>query len=91
MKTMIGKCGIDCENCDAYRATIQNSDELRQKTADQWSKQFGVAIDPSSINCYGCQVSASDKLFSHCKVCGIRTCANEKNLQTCAACLEMVS
>lgn len=33
MKDMIGYCGLDCEKCDAYLATINNDQALREKTA----------------------------------------------------------
>jgi Protein of unknown function (DUF3795) len=84
MEQNLGKCGIDCNECNAYKATIKNSDELRKKTAEEWSKMFGVNIDPAGINCDGCQ--NDKKLFSHCKVCGIRRCASEKGFKTCAEC-----
>ncbi|MEG1806496.1 MAG: DUF3795 domain-containing protein, partial [Clostridia bacterium] len=29
MKKMIAYCGLDCEKCDAYIATINNDDALR--------------------------------------------------------------
>lgn len=31
MKDMIGFCGLDCEKCDAYIATIHNDQALREK------------------------------------------------------------
>lgn len=81
---MIAKCGIDCAECNAYKATVQNSEELRKKTAEEWSQMFGAQIAPESINCLGCN---NDKtLFGHCQVCGIRSCANEKGFGTCAEC-----
>ena len=33
MKDMIGYCGLDCETCDAYLATIRDDQALREKTA----------------------------------------------------------
>ena len=33
MKQLIGYCGIDCEKCDAYIATKNNDQSLREKTA----------------------------------------------------------
>ena len=33
MKKMIAYCGLDCEKCDAYLATIHNDPALREKTA----------------------------------------------------------
>ena len=31
------ECGLDCENCAARIATVNNDDELREKTAKEWS------------------------------------------------------
>ena len=36
MKRMIGYCGLDCEKCDAYLATINDDQALREKTAKLW-------------------------------------------------------
>ena len=33
MKTMIAICGLDCEKCNAYLATIHDDQALRKKTA----------------------------------------------------------
>lgn len=86
MANIIAKCGINCSECNAYKATITNSEDLRKKTAQEWSALFGVVIDPKTISCLGCQESDKNKLFSHCQVCGIRTCAVEKGFKTCAEC-----
>ena len=37
MKEMIAYCGLDCEKCDAYLATINNDQHLREKTAELWA------------------------------------------------------
>lgn len=29
---MIGYCGLDCETCDAYLATVNDDQKLREKT-----------------------------------------------------------
>ena len=31
MKDMIGYCGLDCEKCDAYIATVNDDQALREK------------------------------------------------------------
>ena len=38
MKNMIGYCGLDCEKCDAYLATINDDQALREKTAKLWAE-----------------------------------------------------
>ena len=35
MKQLIACCGLDCENCAARIATVNNDDELREKTAKE--------------------------------------------------------
>lgn len=37
MRQLIACCGLDCENCDARIATINNDDKLREETAQKWS------------------------------------------------------
>ena len=38
MKDMIGYCGLDCEKCDAYKATANDDQVLREKTAKLWAE-----------------------------------------------------
>lgn len=38
MKNLIAYCGLDCEKCDAYLATINDNQDLRKKTAKLWAK-----------------------------------------------------
>ena len=40
MKDMIGYCGLDCEKCDAYIATVNDDQALREKTAKLWAEVF---------------------------------------------------
>ena len=37
MKNRIAHCGLDCEKCDAYLATIHDDQALREKTAKLWA------------------------------------------------------
>lgn len=86
-KRMIAKCGLVCSECPAYVATRKNDDALRAKTAGEWSAMFHADIQAADINCDGCQ-SEGPRLFHHCFECGIRKCALEKKVATCAACAE---
>ena len=57
MKQLIACCGLDCENCDARIATVQNDNELREKTAQKWSSMNNAPeITAATINCMGCRV-----------------------------------
>ena len=48
MKQMIGYCGLNCERCDAYLATVRDDWQLRKKTAKLWATDRLKAVDFSS-------------------------------------------
>ena len=57
MKQLIACCGLDCESCDARIATVRDDNELREKTAQLWSKLNNIPeITTDTINCMGCRV-----------------------------------
>ena len=74
MKDMIGYCGLDCEKCDAYLATINNDQVLREKTAKLWAELNSAPILPEHINCEGCRMNGAKTVFCD-SLCGIRKCA----------------
>ena len=82
---LIGFCGINCLECGAYQARKNNDNELRKKTAENWSKQFHTELNPDDIDCDGC-TSKGTIFFAHCYECGIRGCGIEKNIENCAHC-----
>ncbi len=88
MKDLIAYCGLDCETCDARIATINNDDELRKKTAAEWSRLNQVEIGPEAINCTGCRVAGVKSPYCG-NLCPIRQCALKKNVATCGQCDEM--
>lgn len=49
MKNMIAYCGLDCEKCDAYLATINDDQELRKKTAKLWAELNNAPILPNTL------------------------------------------
>lgn len=85
MKEMIGCCGLDCEKCDAYLATIHNDEVLREKTARLWSELNNVQISPEMINCTGCRVDGI-KTYYCSNMCEIRKCVKNKGFETCGEC-----
>jgi len=87
METMIAYCGIICSKCPAYLATQADDDQARAEVAKLWSKQYGMNIKPEDANCDGC-LQTNGRLFSHCRVCGIRACGMEKKVSTCAVCAD---
>ena len=63
MKKMIAYCGLDCEKCDAYIATINDDQKLREKTAKLWAELNNAPILPEQINCQGCRVDGLKTVF----------------------------
>lgn len=45
---MIAYCGLDCEKCDAYIATINDDQHLREKTAKLWAKLNNARFCPNT-------------------------------------------
>ena len=88
MKRTIAYCGLDCEKCDAYLATIHNDSALLEKTAKLWSELNGVTILPEQINCQGCRCDGIKSVYCD-GLCPIRQCALEKSAETCGSCKEL--
>ena len=88
MKNMIAYCGLDCEKCDAYIATINDDQKLREKTAKLWAELNNAPILPEHINCQGCRVKGVKTVFCE-SICGIRQCAIKKGVSTCGECSDL--
>ncbi len=87
----LGCCGLDCGVCPVFIATANNDASLRIQTARTWSKLYaeylgGDTLKPEAMNCGGCQ--SKGEVFVGCTNCPIRKCCREKDLTTCARCVE---
>ena len=88
MKELIAFCGLDCEECDARKATVIGDDGLRAKTAALWSEMNGVEITKEMINCMGCRTDGVKTPYCD-SLCPIRQCALGKGYPSCGACGEL--
>ena len=88
MKNLIGYCGLDCEKCDAYIATQNNDQALREKTAKYWSELNGVEITAEMINCDGCRTDGRKTYYCE-SLCQIKKCAESKKMETCGNCAQI--
>jgi hypothetical protein len=88
MYEMISYCGLDCAECPAYRATQAEDMEELARVAEEWGAQFKAEIAPESILCDGCKTGEGARRSGYCSVCGVRACAVEKGVLTCAHCEE---
>ena len=85
MKKYIACCGLDCESCEARRATVNDDDSLRQKVAKEWSELNGAEITPEMINCVGCRIEGVKTPYCE-SLCPIRQCALGRGVETCGGC-----
>ena len=88
MPPMIAYCGLDCEKCDAYIATKNDDQALREKTARLWAGLNNAPILPEHINCDGCRANGRKTVYCE-HLCPIRQCALKKGMASCGDCPEM--
>ncbi len=86
MDKIIAVCGITCTECPAYIATQTDDNDLRTKTAGEWSKMFNAEIKQEHINCDGCNTPG--KKIQHCSECEIRACGLAKGVENCGHCAD---
>ncbi len=84
MKKLIGACGLVCNDCLAFKATLTNNDQLRDTTAQFWSTIYGTPHTKDDINCQGCMAEGAK--YAHCNECEYRLCAIERGLNNCSEC-----
>ncbi len=85
MEKLIAACGINCAECDARTATLNDDNELRKVIVEKWKAEYGNdQMTVEMINCTGCNAEGSK--IGHCAECEMRVCAHEKGFVTCAEC-----
>jgi len=87
MERMTAFCGLTCTECPALIATRAGDEEALAKVAEQWSAEFDAPLTADDCRCDGC-LSTTGPWMSHCAECGIRACAVEKGVETCAHCTD---
>ena len=90
MRPNIAYCGLDCEQCDAYIATLHDDQALREKTARLWAELNHAPILPEHIHCQGCRADGAKTVFCE-QLCAVRRCARQRGVDTCGDCPEMES
>ena len=80
---MLGYCGINCDECAAYKGTVNTDVGLLEKAAGSyWDGAYSV----QEWVCLGCSPADQGFLAKFCATCKIRDCAIDKKVQNCAAC-----
>lgn len=83
---IIAYCGLLCNECPVFMATINKDDQVQVELAKEYSNEK-CHFEPEDISCSGCyEVDlANSKMCSNCK---IRACGAEKVVENCARCNE---
>jgi hypothetical protein len=79
-------CGLVCSDCEAYKATMNNDNELRASVARKWSTPEWP-LKPEVINCEGCK---NNVIMPFMVDCSTRNCAKERVVETCAHCEDYI-
>lgn len=89
MPINIAACGLVCSQCDAYRATAENSQSKLELVAADWRQRYHCdQIKADNIRCNGCMTEGGPKC-GHCESqCQIRRCALDKKINNCGECAD---
>jgi hypothetical protein len=82
---MVGYCGVNCDNCRAYRGTVGGDLSLLEQAASSYGEG---AFSAKDWVCLGCRPGDQPILAKYCATCTIRACAIGKEVSNCTACSE---
>ncbi len=86
MQEIIARCGLQCNECEAYIATMNNDEAEIIRISTEWSEKYGSEVDPADVWCEGC-LADSGRQSAHCRsTCNIKKCAVEKQALNCGHC-----
>ena len=85
MNTLIGACGLDCSQCEAYVLTQTNDLQGMEQLLVKWRVEFNAPdMTITDVTCDGCM--AGGRMVGYCSMCEIRKCSIERELENCAHC-----
>ena len=79
---LLAPCGLYCGACSILIAHRTNNATLKEKLAAVYG------MKPEDLHCTGCLSTDEDQIFHYCKVCAIKSCANDKKIEGCHQCEE---
>ena len=84
MSENIAYCGLNCDECPAKLAKLNDDDALRAKMQQEWGSD-DYPLSKDDINCDGCKTKGGLH-FKFCGSCTVRKCASGRGVDTCAHC-----
>lgn len=83
----IAYCGIYCDTCPLYKATIANDDEAKMKVAKEWGANNKSDFKLEEYYCYGCKDKRSLGAVGY--NCTVKECAIKRGYALCSQCSEL--
>jgi hypothetical protein len=78
-KELAAPCGLYCGVCGVYIATRDNNQKFKEKL----TAVYNVPVE--QIDCLGC---LSNRVFPYCRVCPIKSCSQDRQIDGCFQCSE---
>lgn len=83
---MLAYCGVLCNECEIYKATISDDFDERKNVAQKFtSSEYPLTVE--NINCLSCSFE-NEIVFKFCMECEIRKCGVERKIENCGHCKE---
>jgi len=89
---ILAYCGLLCGSCPIHLASLEpdksRQHAMRIEIARISNEKYAMNLNPAEVtDCDGCRADTG-KIFSACLACGIRKCAQQKELESCAYCID---
>ncbi|MBN1119113.1 MAG: DUF3795 domain-containing protein [Bacteroidales bacterium] len=84
-------CGYSCpQDCQFLNASKKNDSQLKKEAYKTWhiKERYGLEFDADTMFCFGCK-NDKEKEGAVVKLCPVRKCAQEKELDCCIECEEL--
>jgi len=81
---LIAACGLNCSECDIFRAP--NNPEIAQEIVDWFKKEKDTEVKIEDIRCLGCKGDRKKHWSPDCWI--LKCCVDKKGLEFCNQCAD---
>jgi hypothetical protein len=79
---LMGACGLDCKECDVFRAP--NNPSVAHEIVEWVKKQRAIEMRPQDIHCLGCKGDRAKHWSPDCWI--LKCCVDKEGLEFCHQC-----
>ncbi len=85
VERILGMCGLDCTQCEAWKATRAEDEAWKERIVEKWREEYASPEIPTeAATCDGCLVSG--RQGGYCGMCPVRSCGLERGVEHCGFC-----